>query len=145
MTHGNPTHEAAKIEHAAKLIRESTSLLQHEFDALKKTNVLGEHNIDNLFLLLGKVDVFNTKLHRQLVQWHTQFPQKPTLHESDQFWRELKDLRSTKEQLDFLLESINQHEEEINTLKTQLSRTKDTIDSVEEYFDGYLNRVNKGE
>lgn len=141
MTHHSPDPHHVKA--AAQHIEAGTSLLPHEHEALRETNLFREGDTGQLFLLLGLIDVLNARLHKQLVEWHTAFPAKPGLEESDQFWRELKELRSAKEQLALLAQAIVEQEQRINSLGNQLKRTQSSIDDVERYFDGYLDRINR--
>ena len=133
-----------RIEEAAISLQRSTKLLDHERDAVKDSQLFND-NEWGLFVLLGQIDIINSRLHKQLIDWHTQFPQRPSLHESDKFWTELKALRQAKEQLAAAQKAIKEHEEQINTLAVQIQRAKESVDSVERYFDGYLNRVNERE
>jgi chromosome segregation ATPase len=126
---------------AANRMRKNTNVLEHEIHALQKD---GEQQaLDEIFELLGAIEANNTKLYRQLVAWHTKFPEKPTPEESDRVWHELKQLKQAKDRLQAAIESIREHEKRINSLATQLDNSISSISELEGYFDGYLDRVHQ--
>jgi hypothetical protein len=134
------THRDAILD-AANRMRRNTNVLEHELQALQKD---GEQAaLDDIFELLGVIEASNTKLYRQLVAWHTQFPEKPTPEESDRVWHDLKQLKQAKDRLQAAIEAIREHERKINSLATQLDDSISSISELEGYFDGYLDRVHE--
>lgn len=140
-----PWHSRAPDEHrirsTAEIIKQTTRPLAHEQEAMQQH--LGDQGIEATFELLARAEVISLRLHKQLVDWHTQFPTKPALEDTDRFWNEIKELRSMKERLLESLEAIRAYESQLNSLTTQLETSTSAVDDVERYFEGYLDRVNK--
>jgi hypothetical protein len=133
--------ESELIASAAEQLKRTTKVLDHEAAAL--THYDGDTSIRDLFLLLAEIDVMNARLYKQLVAWHTQFPERPSLEQSDIFWRDLKKLREAKLQMDTALQLIREQEKRMNTLTTQLVSSQQSVGELEHFFDAYLDRVHK--
>jgi hypothetical protein len=129
------------IAASAERMKRTTTVLPHEAEALMKHE--GDPTVADLFTTLGEVDVINTRLYKQLVEWHTRFPSKPTLDESDTFWKELKRLREAKLEMQHALEHIEAKQKAINTLSNQLQSSQRQIIEIESYFDSYLDRLHE--
>jgi hypothetical protein len=127
--------EKEMIEAALARYKQAVKILDHERAAVSDP--------DHILLLMAQVDTVSTKLYKQLVAWHTQFPEKPTREESDMFWKELKELRMSQEELRSALAAIRDQEKKTPTLTTQIESTQETITDIESYFDAYLDRVHE--
>jgi DNA repair exonuclease SbcCD ATPase subunit len=126
---------------SAERLKRSTIVLPHEAEALMRHE--GDTAVTDLFNVLGEVDVTNTRLYKQLVEWHTRFPSKPTLEETELFWKDLKRLRQAKLEMEHALERIRAREKQLNSLSNQLENGQKQICDVERYFDSYLDRIHE--
>lgn len=132
-----PDHKLAAVaEHLAR----STNMLQHEREALSITESFREP--ERVFGLLARVETIGTLLHKRLVEWHTRYPDKPSLAETDCFWADLKNLRAAKEELHTALEAIKARERHHPTLRAQLEHATSEAGDVERHFSTYLDRIN---
>lgn len=133
-----------RIKHTAQTLRATTRSLQHEHEAITNAQLFPGDSMEQLFHLLARAEVINLRLHKQLVDWHTIYPDKPSREETDRFWAELKELRAAKEKIGAGLTAIREYEKNLNTLSNQLDRAGTNVEDIERYFEGYLDRVNRG-
>ena len=125
---------------AAEQLARVTRVMEHEREALQGTQ--GYNDLPHLFSLLATVDTLGTKLHKTLVDWHTRYPERPKLEETDAFWADLKRMREAKEQLTGALEVIAVRERHTPTMRSQLESATMEVGDVERFFSSYLDRVN---
>jgi hypothetical protein len=128
---------AALREHLARV----THVLDGEREALAATQSF--HDMHRVFSLLARTELLGTTLHKRLVEWHSRYPEKPSLAESDSFWADLKELRALKEELGTALEAIRARERTHPTLRGQLEHATNEVGDVEHYFSTYLDRINE--
>jgi hypothetical protein len=126
---------------AAEQLERTTRVLDHEREALQGTESF--RDLPVLFALLATVDTIGARLHKTLVEWHTRYPERPKLEETDAFWADLKRLREAKEQLIGALEVIRIRERQTPTLRSQLEIASTEVGDVERFFSKYLDRVNE--
>ena len=129
-----------RVRVLADELARSTTVLPHEYEALAGTNALQDPV--SVFLLMARIELVGARLHKQLVEWHTRFPERPSLVESDAFWAGLKELRTAKEELAFALAAIREREKAQPTLTSRILGSSNEIGDVERYFDSYLDRIN---
>lgn len=130
-------HKLAAVAHQ---LQQSTTVLQHEREALAATESFREP--DRVFGLLARVETIGALLHKRLVEWHTRHPDRPSLAETDAFWADLKHLRAAKEELHTALEAIRARERYQPTLRAQLEHATSEAGDVERHFSTYLDRIN---
>lgn len=130
-----------RLAAAAEQLVRFTRVMEHEYDALQATQSF--RDINHLFTLLATVDTLGTRLHKTLVDWHTRYPDKPKLEETDAFWADLKRMREAKEQLTGALEAIKARERKTPTMRSQIEHATTEVGDVERFFSSYLDRVNE--
>lgn len=114
-------------------------LQPYELAALEQVH----SNPENVSHLLTDVDVLSGRLYRQLVDWHTQFPNKPSLQDSNAFWSQLKELRSAQFEVENLRKALDEQAKKAQTLGVQLEHADDTIKHIEKAFSSYLDRLHE--
>jgi hypothetical protein len=122
-------------------LERATRVLDGEREALVNTQSFSD--LGRVFWLLARAEVLSATLHKRLVAWHTAFPEKPSLADSDEFWAGLKDLRAVKEELITALAAIRERERKHPTLRGQIEHATTEVGDVEHYFSSYLDRVNE--
>jgi Tfp pilus assembly protein PilN len=130
-----------RLAAAAEQLARVTRVMEHEREALQATQ--GYNDLQHLFALLATVDTLGTKLHKTLVDWHTRYPERPKLEETDAFWADLKRMREAKEQLTGALDVIKARERHTPTMRSQLEHATTEVGDVERFFSSYLDRVNE--
>ncbi len=113
--------------------------LPHELKALQTAQL----SSDEVNGLLADVEALSAKLYRQLVDWHTKYPEKPTLADSNQFWAMLKELRAAQFEVESLRTAIREEEKRAQTLAVRLETSQGTISHIERAFNGYLDRMHE--
>jgi hypothetical protein len=119
--------------------QEHPTILPHEQAALEQMHTTAEQ-VRNM---ITDMDALSAKLYRELVDWHTKFPEKPSLDDSNAFWSQIKELRAVQFETDSILRAIREHEARQQTLTTQLVKAQETIHHIEKAFDSYLDRLNE--
>ncbi len=122
-------------------LERTTRVLDYEREALANTQSFSDPG--RVFWLLARAELLGTTLHKRLVAWHTSYPEKPSLVESDEFWSHLKELRAVKEELHTALAAIKERERKNPTLRGQIEHATTEVGDVERYFSSYLDRVNQ--
>jgi prefoldin subunit 5 len=130
-----------RLAASAEYLERSTRVIDHEREALAATQSFSD--LKHVFSLLATVDTLGSRLHKTLVDWHTRYPDKPKLEETDNFWADLKELRAAKEQLNAALEAIKARERRIPTMRSQLEQATTEVGDVERFLSSYLDRINE--
>jgi len=130
-----------RLAAAAEQLVRLTRVMEHEYEALKATASFNDLN--HLFTLLATVETLGTRLHKTLVDWHTRYPERPKLDETDAFWADLKKMREAKEQLTGALDAIKARERKTPTMRSQLEHATTEVGDIERFFSSYLDRVNE--
>jgi hypothetical protein len=120
------------------LSRKLPALQPHEQAALQQAQMSPEDAAH----LLEDIEVLSARLYRQLVDWHTVFPEKPALQDSNQFWSQMKELRAAQFEVENLRKAVREQELRQQTLSVQLEKAESTVKHIEKAFSGYLDRVN---
>lgn len=134
-------HGDSRVNALREHLERVTNVLPLERDALAATQSF--QDVSRVFALLARTEHLGTTLHKRLVEWHSRYPQKPSLVESDGFWADLKELRALKEELGTALDAIRARERTHPTLRTQLEHATSEVGDVEHYFSTYLDRINE--
>jgi septal ring factor EnvC (AmiA/AmiB activator) len=114
-------------------------LMPHEQAALEALRTSPE----TVFHMVSDVHTLSSKLYRELVDWHTRFPDKPSLEASNEFWTQLKELRAAQFELEAIQREIAAQQKRTQTLTTQVEKAQETIHHIQHAFDSYLNRLNE--
>jgi len=130
-----------RLTAASEQLARFTRVLDHEREALSATESF--RDLQHLFTLLATVETLGARLHKTLVDWHSRYPERPKLEETDAFWADLKRMREAKEQLSSALEVIKARERQTPTMRTQLELATSEVGDVERFFSSYLDRVNE--
>lgn len=134
-------HADSRVSALQEHLERVTRVLDGEREALVHTQSFSD--LRRVFWLLARAEVLSASLHKRLVAWHTAFPEKPSLADSDEFWAGLKELRAVKEELATALATLIAYERKHPTLRGQLEHATTEVGDVEQYFSSYLDRVNE--